>query len=557
MSLLAGFLETLGISAVLPLVKIVLQPDVLETNKYYKRIVELFAIDSTENMVVLIALGIILVYFIKNLYLIFQYKVQLDFTYNCKRDISSQLMKCYINQNYIYHVTHNVAEINRNVVSDVTLFFNLIQAVISFLVEMVTVLFIFIYLVIVDSVTTLLLLVIIGTTLLVVYRVFKIHQVRAGNNSRKATGKLSQWVLQTFGGIKEIKATNREEFFYNKYVEAYDNCNNAMKKSQKLSKYPKYLLEMICISGLMIVVFVRMMMGENLILFTTKLSAFVVAAVRLLPSFNRIVEYLGTIMYAKSSLDNIYDDLYEQEKLSNIQNVDYDSEKIVFNKIIEIRDLTFKYPEGNDFIFNNASLDIYKNSSIAIIGSSGSGKTTFADIVLGLLLPERGTILVDGVDILQKPNSWHRSVGYIPQTIYLLDDSIKNNIVFGAKINDDDYLWKCIEMAQLEDFVKSLPDGVETNVGERGVRLSGGQRQRIGMARALYTNPQVLVLDEATSALDNETETAVMNAVESLHGSITLIVIAHRLSTIANCDKIYEVLDGKIIERRKEEVLGI
>jgi ABC-type multidrug transport system fused ATPase/permease subunit len=225
---------------------------------------------------------------------------------------------------------------------------------------------------------------------------------------------------------------------------------------------------------------------------------------------------------------------------------------------INFENLTFSYPETDKKVLDSVNLTIKKNSSVAFIGSSGAGKTTAADVLLGLLEPQIGKVTVDGIDIQENMQAWHNCIGYIPQTIYLMDDSIKANITFGISKEqiDDDRINQVLKEAQLDEFVKSLPEGLDTMVGDRGVRLSGGQRQRIGIARALYRNPQVLILDEATSALDNETEKEVMQAIDGLHGTRTLIVIAHRLSTIAKCDRIYEVGEGKITERNKEDVLG-
>jgi ABC-type multidrug transport system fused ATPase/permease subunit len=557
MIIIAGMLETLGVSAVLPLISVVLTPELVETNRFYSFIAQIFHIDTAADFVVLMALSLIGIYIIKNIYLALQFWVQLRFLTNCRTDVSTRLMKCYVEQDYLFHVEHNVADLNRNVTSDVVLFFDLIKACMNFLSEIITLAFILAYLLWTDYVTTILLVVILGVFMCVVYIILKKFQVKFGEEARKSTGDVSKWVLQTFGGIKEIKAFNRENYFLKHYNEAYKVNIDMGVRSNLMSQYPRYIFETVCISSILAVVCIRIRMGVDLVAFATSLSAFIVAAVRILPSFNRLTSYIGTIMYSKSAMDNIYNDLKEQEMLDSqrLQEGSKDGE-LTFNNALRVENLYFKYPKGEENIFDGASVEILKKQSVAFIGSSGAGKSTFADIVLGLLKPDSGKVSVDGYDIFECINSWHHMVGYIPQVIYLMDDTIRNNILFGADDKNDESLWECLKLAQLDDFVKNLPKGLDTEVGDRGVRLSGGQRQRIGIARALYNKPELLILDEATSALDNETESAVMEAVENLHGHTTMIIIAHRLSTISHCDKVYEVSDGKIVERDKAEVLA-
>jgi ABC-type multidrug transport system fused ATPase/permease subunit len=557
MIIIAGMLETLGVSAVLPLISVVLTPELMETNRLYSFIAQTFHITSVKGFITLMALALIAIYIFKNVYLALQYKIQIRFLSNCRRDVSTRLMKCYVEQDYLYHVEHNVAELSRNVGGDVTSFFNLVQACMNFLSEVITVAFILVYLLIIDYMTTLLLVLVLGVFMCVVYKVLKHYQIKAGEAARRSSGNVGKWVLQTFGGIKEIKAFNRENYFLNKYDEAVRVNNDISIKSSVMNQYPRYILEAVCISSIMLVVCIRIQMGVEIVAFATSLSAFIVAAVRLMPSFNRLTNYIGTIMFSKAATDNIYNDLKEQEMLDSLrmQEGSRDGE-LTFTHSLNVENLYFKYPKGEENIFEGASVEIPKNKSVAFIGSSGAGKSTFADIVLGLLRPDSGKVTVDGYDIFECINSWHHMVGYIPQVIYLMDDTIRNNILFGLNDKDDEKLWESLKLAQLDEFVRSLPKGLDTEIGDRGVRLSGGQRQRIGIARALYNKPELLLLDEATSALDNETESAVMEAVENLHGHTTMIIIAHRLSTISHCDKVYEVADGKIVERDKAEVLA-
>ena len=266
---------------------------------------------------------------------------------------------------------------------------------------------------------------------------------------------------------------------------------------------------------------------------------------------------MSAMMFNRPAIDVLYDDLTEIERLhKKTGNENKKAEPIVIQNGISAKKITFRYPNADKSVLENLDLEIKNNTSVALIGASGAGKSTLADVILGVLEPQRGGIFVDGKDIREDMEAWHASIGYIPQAIYLMDDTIRSNIAFGVEKDEinETMLWKALREAQLEAFVKSLPDGLDTVIGDRGVKLSGGQRQRIGIARALYGDPQVLILDEATSALDNDTEKEVMNAIDSLHGTRTLIVIAHRLTTIRKCDKIYEVGNGTVMLRNKEEV---
>ena len=285
-----------------------------------------------------------------------------------------------------------------------------------------------------------------------------------------------------------------------------------------------------------------------MIMLIPSLSAFAMAAIKLLPNINRIVAATNQISFLEPALDSIIKTLKEFQNESVEESVCI--KEISVQRDIELHNITFHYPDSNKLILNHANMKIQVGHSVGIIGPSGAGKTTAVDIILGLLKPQEGQILVDGENVLENKEAWLKHVGYIPQTIFMLDATIRENIIFGNDVeNDEVRLWNALEDAQLADFVRSLPDGLETAIGERGVRLSGGQRQRIGIARALYRNPDVLIFDEATSALDNDTEEAIMEAINALHGKKTMIIIAHRLSTIRECDSVFQVEDGKIMDK--------
>ena len=353
---------------------------------------------------------------------------------------------------------------------------------------------------------------------------------------------------QSFGGIKEIKIANREKFF----GDEFDTINYALAKNQKdnalLNSIPKPVMEAACIGSLMIIVIIKACIGDISVAFATTLGVFAMGAMRLLPSVNKISSYISTLMYSRAFVESVYTERQRMIALSKRKSEENTVDSITFDKEISVENLSFTYEEGVDNVINDASFKIEKNTSVAFIGPSGAGKTTMVDIMLGVLKPQKGSVKVDGSNIADCMDAWHKKVGYIPQNIYLMDESLRRNIAFGVPENeiDDEKVWRVIKEAQLENVVKEMDDGLDTVIGEMGVRLSGGQRQRIGIARALYKEPEILVLDEATSALDTGTERAVMEAIDSLHGKMTLIIIAHRLTTIKNCDIVYEVKEGKV-----------
>lgn len=553
-ALIAALFELVGVSALVSLVNVMLDATVIETNKYYRMFADMFNAHDLKSFMICFSVFLIIFYVVKNLLLMLRLKIQMDYTYTNKKLLALRLMKCYLDQDYLFHVEHAPTELQRNVEKDVGNFLVVISALITALVEIFTFACMIVYLAMTDIITTIILGGIFGVAFAVILKIYRKHQVQAGADSREAYKDMVKWINQSFGGIKELKVLNRENFFLHNFSDAYDKSNKAALKFSLLSHYPRYVTEMLMIGGLLTTIIVRMSMGVDAKTFATTLSAFAVAAMRILPAFNRISEQMSNILYGKASVIAVYEDFEQVEGLVKEKAESSDNKALELNNELLVDNIDFKYPEGDKPIFTGASFSIKKNQSIALIGESGSGKTTMADIMLGLLRPDKGTVTVDGVDIFENEDAWHRSVGYIPQMIYLIDDTIRANIAFGSEDIDEDRIWSVLKDAQLDGFVKSLSKGLDTVVGDRGVKLSGGQRQRIGIARALYNRPAVLFLDEATSALDSETENAVMESINYLQGKTTLVIIAHRLSTIRNCDCIYEVGGGAVRLRDKKSV---
>ena len=370
---------------------------------------------------------------------------------------------------------------------------------------------------------------------------------------------MGKWLLQSFGGIKETIIMERQPYFEDRYNEIYSDFSHNHCIYQTFAYLPKPIMETFCIGGILGVIALKLLRGVDSTYFVTTISVFAVAAFRLLPAFNRITGYISRIMFNHSAVAAVYNDIKEVEEIAKAHEEkmrNRQMKELHFDKEICIDKVSFHYPEVETDVLTDVTIKIPKNKSVAFIGPSGAGKTTMADILLGVLSPQSGCIRVDGIDVMDYMPEWHAKLGYIPQTIYLMDDTIRHNIAYGLNDDeiDDDRIAQVIKEAQLTEFVNTLEDGVNSVIGESGVRISGGQRQRIGIARALYNNPDVLVLDEATSALDGDTETAVMEAINSLAGKKTLIIIAHRLTTIRNCDFIYEISDHKAVLRDRDSI---
>lgn len=546
--IIGASVELVGVSAVLPFISAVLMPEQILGNPILGALYCLLRFQSMNDYIIFLGGAIIVVYILKNIYVYIMHSMQYRFTYENQRELSYKMMNCYMQQPYLFHLNHNSAELSRNINEDTVSFFEAILAGLQLASEGGVCLALLLLLLCQDVGITLGVIVLAGAFGFVYMKVFRKRVRAAGRRSRDKQGSTRQAVLEALGGIKEIKVLNREQVFVEEYNEEYKDYAESNRKFKVYSMIPKPVMETVAISGLLLVICVKVALGTDAATFIPTISIFAMAAFRMLPSANRIAEYLSRIMFSKPAIDAIYHDLKEIDTLmEDMQRIE-DTDELTFQNVIEVNNISFHYPNTANNVFSNVSLSIPKNKSIAFIGPSGQGKTTLADIILGLLEPQKGAVLVDGVDVRKGIHAWHKRIGYIPQTISLLDASIRDNILFGIEKDqiDEERLAEAIKEAQLKDFIDTLEEGLDTVIGEGGVRLSGGQRQRIGIARALYHNPEVLVLDEATSALDNDTEAAVMEAIDYLAGSKTLIIIAHRLSTIQNCDLVYKIEAGAV-----------
>lgn len=547
--LVGTLLETLGVTMIVPFISTIMYPEKVLKNDLAGYVYEKLHLTSVEQFVIILALLLIVVYMCKNLYLIWMYHVQFRFVYNNQRRLSHRLMACYLKQPYEFHLQHNSAELQTNVFTEVEYFFSTVLYLINVITDGCVCIALALLLFVTDKSITLGAIGLILVFILTFYRWYKKESLRLGQERKEYAQVSIKNIQQSFGGIKEIKVLEKEEFFENNYIKAYKRMLEARRKVNTYGMAPKPLLETICIIALLLVVSIKILRGVDMEYFIPTLSVFALAVIRILPSSSRLTSNISNVIFGKASVEAIYNDIKEIEELQNKARTDAEQiREITFEKEIEIRDLEFQYQNSDRKVLDKINLKIPKNKSVALIGPSGSGKTTLADIILGVLQYQKGSVMVDGVEIKDSTVAWHKKVGYIPQNIYITDDTIRRNVAFAMDDNeiDDAKIWEALEEAQLKDFVEGLPDGLDTIIGERGARISGGQRQRIGVARALYRNSEVLVLDEATSALDNDTEKAIMQSIDALNGRKTLVIIAHRITTIENCDYVYRVEDGKV-----------
>lgn len=556
-TVVVGALEVLGVGAIIPFILVMLSPKEFMQNQYVCYAMELFGISEYRQVLLLVAIGIILVYFVKELVIILINYFQCAFRNKMERDLSNAMLEHYLHQDYLFHVNTNSSEIVRSVHSDVSGVASVVDGFSGLFSELFSTILIGVFLIGINPLMAVILLVLAGLTSLGIIVVFKKKINISGVECRNAYQKKIQYIQQAENGIKDIIVKQKYEYFLSCFRQYSQEACHHNTVYLTIGKMPNRIVEVVFIAGLLLAAVFCTGEGENASLFVTQLGVFGVAATRILPAISNIAVHMNNLIYFRPTVEAIYEGRNNMKEEIYRASLTAD-EKISFQDSICIRDVSWKYAKNADYILEKVSLDICKGEAVALIGASGAGKTTLADIILGLLKPVQGKITVDGKDIHKDSAMWAQMVGYVPQTLFLLDDTIRNNIAFGvpAEEIEDDKIWMALEEAQLKEMVEQLPMGLDTNLGEQGLKVSGGQRQRIAIARALYPDPDILVLDEATSALDTEVESAVMESVDALHGRKTLIIVAHRLSTIRKCDKIYEVVDKGLMLKSKEDVFG-
>lgn len=546
--------ELLGIISVYPFIALVLDPDMINTNTLINYVYEKMGRPEHRIFFLVVAVFIILLYVIKNIYNGLAQYLRYGFIFDTKRELGVKLMRDYMKEPYSFFLEKNSSVLMRGVSTDVSQFFDLIFNGLYILSDGLMMIIFGITLVCIDWQLS---ISIFGVIILFVFLFIKRNKKRSsfyGLQTQKNSSLMTQWLQQAFGGAKEIKILRREDYFVKNY-ELY--CAETNKMNQKflfINALPHLVLEAFCSTVILTVIATRVYKGIPAISFVPNMSVYAMALFRLFPRVSRINASINSVIFCYPYLESVYQDVQMAKEHKYARNkrreVGIKESSLSFASEVRLENIHFSYPNTNIEVINGVNLTLKKGEAIGLVGQSGAGKTTLADCFLGILELSSGRVTCDGKDIQNHIDEWADKLGYIPQSIFLSDDTIRNNVAFGLTVDEssDDQVWMALEQAQLKEFVASLPEGLDTKIGERGVRLSGGQRQRIGIARALYTNPDILVLDEATSALDNETETAVMESIEHLLGHKTMIIIAHRITTVRNCDTIYIVDNGGVTQ---------
>lgn len=563
MMVFGALLEIIGIGVIPLFVAALTSPYILFDHEIAGPWLQAAGIEDAQSLLVYGAVIMITAFTVKNCYLIGMRYVIARFVYNRFSSISTRLFKAYMNAPYTYHLKRNSAELLRNTTQETRYMAKqFMLPLLRMVMDGVIISGIIIFLLIFEPLITLMVIALLGGGGGLYMQLIRKRIRRHGVRAQKERGNMIRDVNEGLGGLKDIKILNRESWFTGRFSMHVKSLARTLVFNQVARQSTKPVMETIAIGGILLIALVLFWQGRGIASVIPILTLFGAATVRMMPALQELISAWTQVRYYAYTINPIHDDLvelkYHKKKIQNGSvRAKSDRTTMPFNENIELDRISYSYPNESEKAIKDISLEIKKGTSVGFVGESGAGKTTIVDLILGLLKPESGTISVDGKDIWNDITSWQRSIGYIPQFIYLMDDTIRKNIALGLseeEINDGQ-IQRALKASQLYNVVNKLPDGDRTVIGERGIRFSGGQRQRIGIARALYHNPQLLIMDEATSALDNKTEKQVVNAIEKLRGERTIIMIAHRLSTVQNCDQLYFLKDGMVKDQGDYETL--
>ncbi len=540
--IVGSVLETLSLGLVVPVVGLLTRPNYIQN---FPRINELLGYPTEHQFVIGMMFALVVVYIAKSFFLILSAWVQRGYSASVTTRIGRQLFRSYLYQPYAFHLQRNSAVLIRNSQNSGLVMTGIIDPILVISSDILVTGGLFVLLIKLEPIGSIATISIFGLTSWI-FRKFTNSRIKTwGEIQNFHKRMLLQHLQQGFGGVKDVKILGTEEYFASQYGENLLKNSEVVRRFSIAQTLPRFGLEILTIIGLAVLVSTMVLLDSELPEILPVLGLFGAAAFRLLPAVNRLISNFQIINVSRPQVNEVFEDLDLPDQLNH-----KNSDRSTLTSAISIVDISFSYAESLKNVVSGVSVKIGRGEAVGLIGSSGSGKSTLVDILLGLLEPKSGKVLVDGSDIHDDLRGWQDQIGYVPQSIFLTDDTLRRNVAFGLPKDkiDDDAVRSAIRSAQLEEFVASLPDGMETVVGERGVRLSGGQRQRIGIARALYNNPDVLVLDEATSSLDTETEHGVMQAVQALQGDKTVIIVAHRLSTVEYCDRLYRLENAQIVD---------
>ncbi len=555
--LFLALLDTVTVALMAPFMTLMTNLSGYSESMFGRFMTRTFGVTSTNQAILILTVGFIVLYIIRGICKILYQFWQARKVANYRADLATRLFSNIMYKPYAFHLTHNSAETQRLVNNDVFRVYMILSSLISSASYLLTVIGIVIVLLSMNVVLTGILFALIFAFMLWVRLGLKKKIDRYSGLSHKANTDTFAWVAQSLGGLKSILVKRKQGFYVQRYTGLADISADCEASYQAIDMMPKVLVDTGCMLMVFGTVLVELLLGKDISNTLPMFAAFAIAAMRMIPIVSNLTSVINSMNYFRPSVAVVYD-IVRNGGSEGVRPAGDGTSAIsadthpVLTEGIELSHIAFRYDEAKESLYEDLNLTIPARKSVAFVGTTGSGKTTLADIILGLHMPTGGKVTADGIDIAEQPEWWSSMLGYIPQFVYLCDDTIRANVAFGEEKKDvsDEWVWQCLERAQMKEFVESLPDGLDTVTGENGVRLSGGQRQRIGIARALYSKPQFLVMDEATSSLDGETEQAIVQAINSLSGDITILIIAHRLSTIENCDIVYRIENGKATRER-------
>jgi ATP-binding cassette, subfamily B, bacterial PglK len=547
--MLAGMvMEMVGVGLVVPVIALLTQQNIADKYPLLRNFLNILGNPPHETLLVGAVLSLVGVYLVKNLFLAFLAWKQTRFVFGLQAELSQRLFTLYLRQPYTFHLQRNSAHLIRNVQGEMSM---LIACAVTpgmqLFAEGLVLSGLCALLLAVEPLGTIILFTVLGIAAKGFQLATKGYVIRWGKARQYHEGMRMQHLHQGLGGAKDVKLLGRERDFLSQYAIHTLKSTRVIQLQAALQQMPRLWLELLGVASLATLVLSMLAQGKEMVSILPALGLFAAAAFRLMPSANRIIGAVQQLRYGLPVVDTLYKEFNLSLPAAPDKNIGHG---FSFQHDLQLADVSYTYPAATQPALDRVSLTIKNGESVGFVGASGSGKSTLVDVILGLLSPQAGQITIDGQNISENYRSWQDQIGYVPQSIYLTDDSLRRNVAFGLSNEqiDEEAVWHAIKAAQLEDFVSGLPKGLDTVVGERGVRLSGGQRQRIGIARALYHDPAVLVLDEATSALDTATEASVMQAVTALKGTKTIIIVAHRLSTVEHCDLLYRLESGRLME---------
>jgi ATP-binding cassette, subfamily B, bacterial PglK len=549
---LGAFLETVSVGVVFPFIAVLKEPELLSKSRRLQPLLSHLDVSEPRQLFFILGLTLIALFAIKMGYLIQLYRWLFRYAMKKHVNLARQLLAGYLSAPYALHIQRNSAELITVITRSVEDFADIFMVnLLIVLGELLVLAALTSLLMIVEPLGTLGALFVLAAPTALVYRSTQHGLAASGRAAEQSFGSMIQWAGQAISGVKEITLTGRRSFFLDQHAYHVQRFSDSARSLAFLTTIPRFIIDTLSVTATVAIAAILLGRGQDLQSSLLLLGMFALAAVRMIPSTTRVSSALAQLRFRYASVEVIYRELLALQQRPSGSLTGTAEEKVTpipFLRALVIEHVSYSYPSAGRSAINDVSLEIPKGHWVAIIGPTGAGKTTLADLILGLLVPSSGRILIDGRDLHDNLNGWQRNIGYVPQTVHLIDDSVRRNIAFGVPGEeiDDERVWQALRAAQIDRLVRSLPGELDAIVGERGGRLSGGERQRFGIARALYRDPDVLVIDEGTANLDPGTEAAIAEVVAGLTGKKTVIVIAHRLAFVKNCDCIYMLRQGRL-----------